>query len=340
MNKLVFGALALTLTSTAGFASDNEWLSLDQEIDALASSLTVQGGAGISGWIGANYFQNSDTDTGDFQSMARLNVAGSVGDYGYKISLDSGALIGGSGGGLGILDAYVTFPCGDAISTTFGQFKSPYSRSGLLSGNRLLFQNRTTIGAVAATRSEGIMLNGSFDALNWAVAAQDGADGAADEYQTTIRATFDIMGDGVGDVEGAYGAGDGMNATIALALYDDGNGGGPGVGADSTNIGFDMTGGAWSLSASMDTLGVDGAPDDVENTCITGSYMLTPDTWELAVRMDSTEGTTLGDVDVTSFGVNKYVSGHDLKWSINMVNAEATGSADVDTLSVGVLVSF
>ena len=70
MNKLVFGALALTLTSTAGFASDNEWLSLDQEIDALASSLTVQGGAGISGWIGAGYLQNSDTDTGDFQSMA------------------------------------------------------------------------------------------------------------------------------------------------------------------------------------------------------------------------------------------------------------------------------
>ncbi|HJO27678.1 MAG TPA: porin, partial [Planctomycetota bacterium] len=158
MNKLVFGALALTLTSTAGFASDNEWLSLDQEIDALASSLTVQGGAGISGWIGARYLSSSDLDTdvppdsiaddtGDFQSMARLNVAGSVGDYGYKISLDSGALAGG----LGILDAYVTFPCGDAISTTFGQFKSPYSRSGLLSGNRLLFQNRTTIGAVAAT---------------------------------------------------------------------------------------------------------------------------------------------------------------------------------------------
>ena len=39
MNKLVFGALALTLTSTAGFASDNEWLSLDQEIDALARLL-------------------------------------------------------------------------------------------------------------------------------------------------------------------------------------------------------------------------------------------------------------------------------------------------------------
>ncbi len=338
MNKLVFGALALTLTSTAGFASDNEWLSLDQEIDALASSLTVQGGAGISGWIGARYLSSSDLDTdgdsiaddtGDFQSMARLNVAGSVGDYGYKISLDSGALMGG----LGILDAYVTFPCGDSITTTFGAFKSPYARSGLLSRNRLLFAGRTTTGTASAGRTDGVMFTGAFDALNWALAIQDGGDGPDDEYATTVRATFDIMGDGVGDVEGAYGAGDGMNATIGVAIASDDN---STVADEATHIEFDMTGGAWSLSLEMDDASLGAV--DTERTCITGSYMLTPDTWELAVRMDNSEtGTT--ETDRTTFGVNKYVSGHDTKWFINMVSLDI-GAAESDSMLAGLLVSF
>ncbi|MDP6838735.1 MAG: porin [Planctomycetota bacterium] len=321
MNKLVFGALALTLTSTAGFASDNEWLSLDQEIDALASSLTVQGGAGIGGWIGANYSTNSDTNMAEFGTVGRFNVTGSVGDYGYKVSIDH-ATGDGDGDGLMVRDAYVSFPCGDAITTTFGQFKQPYNRSGLISGNRLLFIGRTDVAR--AGRSEGIMVSGSFDALDWAVSMQDNDGVTDDETVMTVRATFDLMGDGVGNVEGAYGAGDGMNATIGVAMSDD-----SAADTSDTNIEFNMTGGAWSIGAEMDD---DDASGDTA-TAITGSYMLTPDTWELAVRMEN-DGADGSDDDIR-FGVNKYVSGHDCKWQFDYDSGD-----DTDTISVGVLVSF
>lgn len=320
MNKLVFGALALTLTSTAGFASENEWLSLDQEIDALASTFAVQGGAGISGWIGANYATNGDADTADFGHSVRFNITGAVGDYAYKVSLDSLAPAT-TDGGVGILDAYVSFPCGDGLTTTFGQFKTPYNRSGLLAANRLLFIGRTD--EARSGRTQGIMLNGSFDALDWAIALQDGSDDGGDEYLMTVRATFDLMGDGVGNVEGAYGAGDGMNATIGLAMSDDGA-----ADTSDTNIEFHMTGGAWSLGAEMDD--VDGGDT---GTAMTASYMMTPDTWELAVRVEN-DGVDGHDDDVR-FGVNKYVSGHDLKWQMDF-----DSGGDTDTITVGVLVSF
>jgi hypothetical protein len=55
MKKLTCSAIALTMTCAAGFASDGEWSALDQEVGALASTLSLDGGPTVSGLLQTQY---------------------------------------------------------------------------------------------------------------------------------------------------------------------------------------------------------------------------------------------------------------------------------------------
>src|SRR6516225_9335180 len=103
MNKLVYSALALTLVSVPGKASESEWSSLDQELNNLSSSLSAPTtGPKIGGWIISSYRYDkraspaaldpaiqSHYQSGFQLDTVRIEVTGDAGnDYGYKISFE------------------------------------------------------------------------------------------------------------------------------------------------------------------------------------------------------------------------------------------------------------
>ena len=351
MNTLVYSALALTLVSAPGFASENEWSSLDQEIESLSSSLSAQDATGpkINGWVITSFRHSSDVDvdpdpvneedqSGFFLESVRVEISGDAGsDYSYKVSFEL------SGGTAELRDAYATFKIGDSVNGRMGNFKQPFLRSALISDNRLLFLDRTFLGSLFAGRDIGLMFFGSFDTLDWYIAAQNGQDGVADEFLFTGRIAANLMGSGTGKVEGAYGAGDESNLSVGAAVADDGaieDGLHWALEAAFAQGPFSVAGEIVSFDDGIDGTNFFGPGDLLADTTpwdITASYMFT-DMYEVAVRYqdldNDDDGRILGAV------VNRYVQGHDIKWLLQYQKLESDTIDDIDEIGLGLAVSF
>ncbi|MFN0244493.1 MAG: porin [Planctomycetota bacterium] len=389
MNKLVYSAVALTLASAPGVASEKEWSSLDKELESLTSSLSAQNtGPKVGGWIHSSWRHSSDVevetdptttpptteDQSGFQlDTVRLEITGDAGsDYGYKLSFDfaegieAGVDANGDdvtlGGIASLKDAYATWKIGDIVNGKMGRFKQPFLRSALVSDNRLLFLQRTGIGELVR-RDLGLAFSGDYDTVHWWIAAQNGGDGQADEYLFTGRVTADLMGSSVGKVEGAYGAGDETALFVGAQVADEG------TLDDGMFWGIEaaLTAGPIAISAEMvdfdkgsvvggnDEFGVhdpilsnidsDLATSDVADTTpwnATASYMFT-EMYEAAVRYEDSDN----DEDTNAFhvAVNRYVQGHDIKWTLQWTNISsdatlANPEGDITQIGVGLGVSF
>lgn len=372
MKKLVYSAFALSLTTVSGFASENEWSQLDQEVEALASSLAQDDGLSFGGWIRARHDYSDDVSvpfasiendgspdvgTNDLSGFSvpdvRLLAMGSRGDYGYMVQYDfqtSGSNAGffdNDGGGL--LDAYVTFPIGP-VTGTVGQFKPPIARSSLLTSKDIFFVNKTLTGIAWTSRDQGAMVSGDFDALSWWLAIQDGSDGDGDDYFFAGRVAFDFLGDGVGNVEGAWGGSDDPAATASASYWDDtasddGEGFNLGVVASTSVYSFSGEVTDYGKSGYTSTFGRTGDTSDTNGFgdttpfAVAGTYMLTPDTWEVGVRyqdFDDEENT-----DVIEVAVNHYMEGHDLKWTIQYSTSNSDDSdLEIDLITLGLTAGF
>lgn len=253
MKKLVYSALALTLTSVPALATENGWSGLDKEIESLSSSLEHgnPGAPTIGGWVLVSYRHSEDLtvdpdfdgdgdpttgvteDQSGFQlDSIRLEVEGDAGDdYSYRISFDlsggNGPLHGESTNGsstVTLRDAYVKWRFYEGIHGKIGRFKEALLRSAIVSDNRLLFLDRTFLGELLDRRDLGVEIGGSFDVVNWAVQAQDGSDGQGEEHRFTARLSANVIGKaGNSKNEGAYGAGDETNVNVGVAFQDEGS---------------------------------------------------------------------------------------------------------------------
>jgi len=376
MLKLVYSALALTLVSVPGFATENEWSSLDQEIANLSSSLSAQNAPGpkIGGFIRTSFRYSSDEEAvfapGNTEKEAgfkldkvRIEIAGDVNqDYSYKVSFELNS------GTAALRDAYVTWTVADNVKGTMGRFKKPVLRSGLGSDKNLLFQERTALGGFFDARDTGLMFSGNFETIDWSIAAQNGLDGKQDEFNYAARVTANLMGAGVGKVEGAYGAGQETNLMLGLAWTDDGSmddgsaiaveaamTSGPfsiaaeavafdeGFGPTQTGTGYQNKAGdvlAWGSSNSL----VEVDPSDNTSWDMTASYMFT-EQYEAAIRFEMGEGDDVGGVDPSveawSACVNKYVQGHDLKWTLQWLHTSSDlVSNEIDEYTLGLTVGI
>jgi hypothetical protein len=345
MNKFVFCTLAATMASGLGFAGSGseEWSTLDKDIENLASSIATQdSGLAVEGFIRSIYRNSSDVQVppsgndlgGFFMENARLELNGSVGDYGLKIQLDAGSQYSGDNDAT-LLDAYGTFAITDQISGQMGQFRPPFLWSAQVEEDEFILINRTFNGALWSSRDNGVMVQGNFNQLAFYVAAQNGTDGAGDEYAFTGRAEFDALGAGIGNIEGAYGADDGSNLTVGVAWYDDGNledGSAIAIDAGFVSGAFSVYGELVDYDASFSVVG------DTTPYSVTAGFMVSPDEWEVAARYedadDSAESTRI------TLGVNYYVQGHRAKWSLNYdtIDSDDT-SIEADTVSFGLTVS-
>ena len=369
MNKFLIGALALTATSATGIASESDWAGLDAELDSLSTSLAAQGdGPNLSGWIITslrfssditvpNPADGSNNDLGGFNlDSVRLNVDGSVGEYSYFVSAEFGdadresydlSSLGTPGfadRNAVLLDAYVDWMVGDTVHLKMGNFRQPFSRSGLVTRNRTLFVDRTVIGDIFAGRQTGVMAHGDFEQVRWHVAAQNGLDGVGDDFLLTGRVAVDVIGAGVGDQEGAYGAGDETALTVGAAVADEAalqDGlqwtidaaltSGPFY-AQAEIVDFDEgtgTGGAFGRNWS----GTDVA--DTTPWAATASYCFPDNDFEVAARWEDSDNSN--NEEALTLGINKYVRGHDIKWQLSytMFNTDiADGDADILSLAL------
>ncbi len=341
MNKLVCSALAATVVGATGFAGtgNDSWASLDKELETLSATMSAQsGGPQLSGWGIVSYDWSDDLDIEGFTlRSARLNAQGSVGEYGYKLSYDFGQenTLGDFVGQ--VRDAYLTWNMGDVVAGRLGNFKPPTLSSFLIERNRLLFLDRTLIATRfqsfgTSGRDLGVQFSGDFETVGWWIAVHNGSDGLGDEYLLTGRVAVDLLGEGVGNVEGAYGADDAMALTVAAfyqedTIFDDGRV----IGAEAR-----LTAGPFSAAAEVidldDQVG-DGTPWDV-----TLSYLFT-EQYEAALRWEDLDDNF--DTTRVSVGVNRYVMGHDVKWTLQWATLDSDdASIETDTVSLGLAVSF
>jgi hypothetical protein len=247
MNKFVFSALAASLISATGFASDTEWPELDRELAALSSAPLTQdtGGPYLSGWLISSFdyntdaetvFDNEDKEKSEFGfgiPAAAINLQGTVGNgYGYKIGFDffdtgeqyapSGTAVGSGtdGGTAGLTDAYGSFEVGDYVDFKFGIFGAPSLRSAAVDRHKTLFLDRSFLGQQQSARDAGLSIGGNFSRVNWEVAVVNGMDGSAEGIAYSGRIDIDVMGK-MSDCEGAYGAHEGTNLNIGVVYADD-----------------------------------------------------------------------------------------------------------------------
>lgn len=367
MNRLVYGALAGAIIASTGTASENEWLSLDQEIEALSSSLSQTGGGPEwYGWIRSSWRSSSDITltsldggTQDLQGFqfdsVRLGLTGAVGDYGYKFEYDFGNNFGGFGTAAGagvLLDAYVHTQIGEQVNFQMGNFRQPFLRSSQISRDSLLFLDRTSLGEVFAGRDLGLMFSGAFETVNWYVSAQNGASGQGDDYRFTGRVDVDLLGGGVADVEGAHGATDETAVTAGLAIADEGalsDGLHWAIDAAVTAGPFSASGEIVDFDSGTSTLAapfplpvpINGAGlglgvQDSTPFNLTASYLIT-DMYEAGVRYEDADDAA--DSSAISAVVNRYSQGHNIKWQAQYTTIDSN-AGDIDWFGFGLTVSF
>lgn len=371
MNKFVLSALALTTTgglAVAGTGSE-EWLTLDREIESLASTLAPQNEAGltVSAFIRSSYVNSGDvsvgaSDLGGFNmDNIRLSVEGSVGDFSVFISTDGSSsilpgtgtsllpFVAGSGGAFNVLDAYAAWNINEMLRLTMGQFLVPVIGNGLVNENHLLFLNHTVNGVVFNSRDTGVMLSGQYDMFGFWVSLINGGDGVGDELAYALRAEFYAMGGGIGSsVEGAYGSSQGNRLTVGAGYFND-------DGANPDNVAFavDASFVSGPLSAAAEIVSYDdgatsptgliapagaggGLEADSTPFSVQVGFMFVPDQWEAAVRYQDLDSST--DTNIITLGVNYYISGHDAKWQLNYESI-SDDVADVDWFGIGLTAS-
>jgi len=365
MNKFVLGALALTAASTPSLAGEKDLLALDRDIESLSTSLSqAGGGATISGFIRTSYASSSDiqpgtsgNDLGGFSiDDARLKITGSIGNYGVVFEFDgsndpdfSGTPIGdqfntmtpfggaygatGGVGAVGVLDAYATFPITDQIMGQMGNFRPPFLASSARNEDGLLFQDRSYLGQLWAFRDQGLQISGAFDQLNFALAAQNGGDGAGSDLAISGRASFTVMGNAPGMNEGALGQGEETSLTVGVGYYNDAN-------LDNgTAIAIDAQFGMGMLSAAVEFVDNDTDLGDNSPFNVQVGYMIVPDEWEAGLRYEDFDDAA--NSDAVTLGVNWYHNGHAAKWTLNYITISSdVAAAEADIIQVGMTASI
>jgi hypothetical protein len=340
MNNTVLGALAVLTASSLGFAAstDGEYMSLDRELENLATSLnsTGPGGVGVSAFFRASVDMvdkdvggAADDELGATADNVRVNFDADAGaGYGMHIAVDA------AGGTADLVDAYGTFKLGEQVKGTIGLFRAPFLWQGWIDENHLLFNDHllggyTLNGLFANQRDLGAMFSGSMDQFGWAVSVQNGTDGLLDEHRISGRATFTAMGKGVGYQEGAYNSTDEQNLVVGVGFSDDG------FLNDGTAMGGDVVFTQGPLYAHAQIADYDKDLGDITPWDVTVSYMVAPNEWEVAGRIEDWDDPN----DTTHFagGVTYYANGHNAKWTLQFDSYSSDANPDGTALALSLI---
>jgi hypothetical protein len=271
----------------------------------------------------------------------------------------------GTGMRSGTLNAYLGYDYGNGNKVTMGTMKVPFLREELveaqyqLAGERSLMNNTFTGGY-----TDGVAFSGEGDQLRWAVAFTDGArqgQTAFDpgsgflfgdtEWAFTGRVEYLASGmwDQFDDMTSAQGSAQGIMIGGALHYQSQefGTAAGPEVETLAFTIDASVEGDGWNGFAAFvyadlndDTSGgVDFSP---WGFVIQGGFYLQADL-EMFARYEMADfdglggivapGTNIEDLGVLTFGVNKYFSSHNAKWTTDIL----IGTDEIDGTVYGFL---
>jgi hypothetical protein len=145
------------------------------------------------------------------------------------------------------------------------------------------------------------------------------------------------MGDGVGMVEGAYGAGESAGLALGAAIGDY-------TGVDDGIrwiVDGAFTTGAFALAAEVAGFGEDVGDNTPWDA--TASFLFA-DVYEVAARYEDYD--TEEDETSYSLGLNRYIAGHDIKWTLQYQRIDTDEETvdglalDSDQFSLGLTVAF
>lgn len=362
-------ATAAVILSPLGIAQDpqdpqdvpeepeDEWVELDRELESLGARKQEQEFEGPELWgylrtnIAHRHFSNSGggDENSTFGSIdnLRFNAQGSVGrNFRYRLTSEA------QSGTMTIEDAWVKAAIGNYMGFTMGRFRTPFLRSGLIEAQDLLFIVRTRNGVYWSRRTDGAMLSGDHGRFHWNGALQNGADGLRDRFQSSLNATVDIIGLAPLRWEGAYEGGSTTRLNLGASITNDSASAADGDGTAYAIEGY-LVHHRFSLQAEwMHYESAYSIPDPGEQRggtspwSITGSYMLVPKKYELALRFDEFDdhsGAFSRDRQTTTIGVNRYILGHDLKWQLNYAYAQKGGADDgphENIIALGLTLAF
>jgi hypothetical protein len=275
--------------------------------------MASEDGPSINGWFEAYY----DDFAEDFAiGRNRIEIGGEHNDVSYLISVgyeDASSTFG-------LRDAYATATWGSA-DWTFGQFRAPTTSGHLIDEANQFFLDRTGFGG-GGLRQTGLMGSGKLDSFSWAVALMDDEgdplDPNDDDEDLHARISFDVLGSS-STSEGSYDTLGSTNLSVAVAIDQGGSG-------DTTFIEATMSNGPlWAHAELIDT-------EDTSPITIAATYTISTQ-YEIGVRsedIDSSEDPAL------SIAINRYISGHDCKCTLQY---DEDGNTDT-RISLGFLVSF
>ena len=339
-----FGTLEAAPASSTAVSSvsanDDEWSSLDRDIEALAAGWAPQGGGlafrgllralyGNADDTNGNLFINQDDISGFVIERAQIETEGTVEDYGFRIQLEA------AGGPATLLDAYATWQINQYVRYTMGNFRPPILYESLLDDGDRLFILRTDAGELFYGRDVGARLDGRYERFSWTIATQNGSDSIGDDLAVSGRVGLDILGTGEDMVQGAYTGTGQHQLSVNLSALDDASAPSEGeLFAADAQWSFDR----FAADAQVISFGDDptffGGRSDATAYAITGSFMLVPEKYEVAVQFQETDNVD-GDNAVT-VGVNRYIGGQDVKWQVNFATAESDDSTkEFDVLLIG-----
>jgi hypothetical protein len=348
MNPLLTGVCAFALgnLALAGTEPSSDWLGLDEELNAIASNVNLQGGGvELGALVRAAYISASGDDfdgIGGGEDQLGLVIddvelwsQGQLGDYFWRVSVDFGDtfspyfignLLGGSLVNTDredtLEDAFARWNFSENFNLQVGHFIFPTTFTSAANPDSLVLLGRTSVGEYFHTYGLGAMLTGDYEMLQWYLAAFNGADGTDDDQELRGRLVYNI-GAGANRTEGALGANDELNAALGLSYVDDGeldDGSVLVFDLTSTVAGFSLGGEFASFDEDHATVPAGFGPtaglaytDGMDVIAFTVGYLLTEE-WEIAGRYEQLDDEN--DSTLMSIGVNYYQMGHNAKWQL------------------------
>lgn len=267
----------------------------------------------------------------------------------------SSAVSDATGSDVALLDAFAAVQLGDWASASIGRFGSTVLWNAGVEERRLLFLDRSFLDEVWDGRDVGVELSGAIEQFNWWAAAQNGADGPAEELGLSARASYHLLGESLCGREGVQGLEpDEQHFTVGVGWFDD-------TSLDEgTVVGADLifAKGRWSgvaeivdfeddirpspsINASTGTLIPSGSAANGAQTpwSATVGYLIASDAWEIAARLQDLDDDA--ETSVFSAAITWYVDGYDAKWMVQVDSSESDdGALEVGAIALGLTVGF
>lgn len=268
----------------------------------------------------------------------RLTFSGHVFDPSWKYQIQGN--FSNSGGGFGLLDAYVDKVLDNGITIRFGQFRPKFMHEDHTSSSRQLAVERSTInGVFAQSRSQGVEIRGEAgDMIRWSagyiegINARTGSAGGGANTPWQARTTEFAF---IGRVD-FLAAGTWRQFRDFTSWSDEEFGMllGAGLAYQRDEFGTPAPGEVemirWTIDATAKFGGIGafvafvGNHESAQNAgsvdqyglVAQGSMFIVPDEWEAFVRYEWGDADISGikDLSLITFGVNYYMQGHNLKW--------------------------